>query len=417
MKNKIFFHIDMDSFFVSCERIRRKDLIGKPVGISRNLKRSIVTALSSEAKQKGAKVGEPIHLLKQKVPDIVIVKPDLEFYHLTSIRIFNFIATNFCANIEIYSVDECYIDVTDLINEDQALEFAQEIQSAIMTNIGVPCSIGISYNKFLAKMSTNLAKPHGIKKTNKEDIAKNFYPLQIDKFFMVGKASVPKLKKLGINTIGDFVNKYPLLKEEEVLGNNLRNLMLMISGRNVEKIEKKNSDIKGISNSLTFMEEDIADEEILLNYLEFLCKKISYRLQNHNYEASTIVLLIRSAEKKWISYQTNLKNFLWNYSDIFSVVKNLFLVNWSKERIRGLGIRVTNFNIQSNRIENFSLYNNGNREKVMKINAIVNDVNFNFVNRHLKKAQEKYKIEQFKVKKNQFTVDDYPKIKKIKIKI
>ena len=109
----------------------------------------------------GFKAGDPIYLLKERVKDLIIVEPHYNLYTSTAHNIFNFLKDNFSSKIEIYSIDECFLELQ--LNElDDPIFIASNIQNKIFEKVGIPCSIGISYTKFLAKMSTNKAKPHGI---------------------------------------------------------------------------------------------------------------------------------------------------------------------------------------------------------------------------------------------------------------
>ncbi|WP_261368982.1 hypothetical protein [Mycoplasma struthionis] len=119
--NKVIFHIDMDAFFVSCERAINPSLNNKPIIIARNSNRAIITAMSYEIKNKGFKVGDPFYKVKDVFKDALIIEPHYELYSLTSKRLFERLAYELNIEIEVYSIDECYIDVTEILEKKQNL--------------------------------------------------------------------------------------------------------------------------------------------------------------------------------------------------------------------------------------------------------------------------------------------------------
>ena len=150
----------MDSFFVSCEKKNNPNLQNKLIAIAKEYKRSIASSMSPELKKMGFKAGDSIQIIKSKVKNLVVVEPHYELYTSVAHDIFNLLKNTFSNVIEIYSIDECFLEIFAQ-DDNFALKRAKEIQDTILEKIKIPCSIGISYSKFLAKMSTNKAKPHG----------------------------------------------------------------------------------------------------------------------------------------------------------------------------------------------------------------------------------------------------------------
>ncbi|MGX9358423.1 Y-family DNA polymerase [Mycoplasma sp. 128] len=405
MNNKIYFHIDMDSFFVSCERAIRPDIKNVPIAISKNTKRSIATALSSDAKKLGAKVGEPIYVTKQKIPNLLVLEPRLDYYRSVSARIFELIATKFSKNIEVYSIDECYLDVSDVIQDySSPIEYAKIIQDTIWNQLNIPCSIGISYNKFLAKMSTNLAKPHGIVFTEKEDIANNFYSLDIGDFFMIGRKSTQKLKAVNINTIGDFVYCQNTALLRSILGVNFYGFQQMAKGITVQSQEAKPTELKGIGQSTTFMQDDIFDEEHLKNVLLSLTKKVVNRLKIRNYLCSVVSVQVRNQDKSWNIFQRNIKVPTNNLEDIFKACFKLLKENWDGEPLRGIGLRVHNLISSQDNETPFSLFE---QEKENDSKAIIDKINFSLGSKTLFTGQEHENMQNVRADQIKFSINDY----------
>ncbi|BAP39362.1 Y-family DNA polymerase [Metamycoplasma canadense] len=371
---RIIFHIDMDCFFVSCERAKNQALKNKPIVIASNLKRAIISAMSYEVKEKGFKTGDPFYKVKNKIKDLIIIEPHYQLYSLMSTKIFKYIENYFSKNIEIYSIDECYIDVTEEAKKyNSPINLAKEIQKNILEIFKIPCSIGISFTKFLAKMSTNKAKPFGIIQTNKEDIKKNFYDLPIKKIFGIGKASVPKLKENGINTYEDLVKCENNILLQKIFGKNYFLFKQDLIGENLNKQHVLPKETKSISNSKTFMINDSDNKIFLINELKEIVKNICQRAKNLNLESKKIALAIRHRNKIWTQKSKTLSKWTNNFDDLWKNILILFNKMWNEELIRGLGASLSSLRTMFNNYHSLNLFEKNNINKVSKI---INQLNF-----------------------------------------
>ncbi|MDC8916208.1 DNA polymerase IV [Metamycoplasma hyosynoviae] len=369
---KYIFHVDMDSFFVSCERKNNSSLINKPVAIAKQYKRSIATAISSELKKLGFKAGDPIYLIKEKFPSVVIVEPNLEYYVEVSQNIFNYIKDNFSDKIEIYSIDECFIE-KELEAWQNPLEIATELQEKIKKNTSIPCSIGISYTKFLAKMSTYKAKPHGIIWTKPEDIEKNFYDLEVNKIFGIGKAYSKKLLETGIKTYRDIVNLENDNFLKKIFGKNYAGLLKQLKGEVSQEIVNTKWNPQGIGRNETFLEDDLEDFSQIKSKLMDLCKDVANSLQSLGREGNVVSIQLRNIDKKWHIFQKKLSEHISTWEKIFDIVLFLFNTNWQDEPLRGIGVRVSNLReiyLQNDFIDLFTDFEN---DKVKNIILIINN--------------------------------------------
>ncbi|MDC8937267.1 DNA polymerase IV [Metamycoplasma hyosynoviae] len=369
---KYIFHVDMDSFFVSCERKNNPLLINKPVAIAKQYKRSIATAISSELKKLGFKAGDPIYLIKEKFPSVVIVEPNLEYYVEVSQNIFNYIKDNFSDKIEIYSIDECFIE-KELEAWQNPLEIATELQEKIKKNTSIPCSIGISYTKFLAKMSTYKAKPHGIIWTKPEDIEKNFYDLEVNKIFGIGKAYSKKLLEAGIKTYRDIVNLENDNFLKKIFGKNYAGLLKQLKGEVSQEIVSTKWNPQGIGRNETFLEDDLEDFSQIKSKLMDLCKDVANSLQSLGREGNVVSIQLRNIDKKWHIFQKKLSEHISTWEKIFDIVLFLFNTNWQDEPLRGIGVRVSNLReiyLQNDFIDLFTDFEN---DKVKNIILIINN--------------------------------------------
>ena len=367
MNKTYIFHIDMDSFFVSCERKFFPNLNNKPIAIAKEYKRSIASSISHELKQMGFKAGDPIYLLKERVKDLIIVEPHYNLYTSTAHNIFNFLKDNFSSKIEIYSIDECFLELQ--LNElDDPIFIASNIQNKIFEKVGIPCSIGISYTKFLA----------------------------------IGKSSVPKLNSVGIFKYKDLItyDNYEYLRK--VFGKNFYSMLLQMKGENnTEKIISEFNP-KGISNSVTFMQEDSDNETNLKNKLKEIVLNISKRLVHQNLEGNNISLQIRNIDKQWHTFQRKIDMYTNNEGIIWKNVLSLFNDNWNGELIRGIGARVSNLRSIFDKKE-IDLFSN---IKMTEVEQIMNTVNNKFEKQVLKSANQVKLENQSKSKSIKFLKED-----------
>ncbi|WP_277869723.1 Y-family DNA polymerase [[Mycoplasma] phocidae] len=376
----------MDTFFVSCERAIQPQLNSKAIVIANGSKRSIISAMSNEVKQMGFKVGDPFYSVKEKIDDIVVLRPNYQLYSLTSKRIFEYIAKHFSNKIEIYSIDECYIDCTELLikRNISAKEFAKEIQSKLLRDLKIPCSIGISYTKFLAKMSTNKAKPFGILETKKSDIPNFFFPLKVEKIFGIGKKISQSLRRAGIDSYENLVNFKNDLLLRKIFGKNYYSFIKTLKGENEGHDHVLIEHIKGISNSLTFMEVDSNDRDFLKKELFKLSYNIARRAQDKNLEGNIITISIRNTNRIWKIKQHKISFYTNDNEIIYDVCCKLFDDFWDENWVRGLGIRISNLRSVFS-VGNIDLFSKNENNK---IGNLISNINYELGNKKLKTANQ-----------------------------
>jgi len=161
-KGRIIFHVDMNSFYASVEQAHNPSLKGKPIAIAGNPKerRGILVTCSYEARALGIYTTMTVHEALRKCPELLLLPPDFQKYREASKQMFT-ILRSYTDLVEPVSIDEGYMDVTELSKERHALNIAQEIQDQIHAELDLPCSIGIAPNKFLAKTASDMKKTNG----------------------------------------------------------------------------------------------------------------------------------------------------------------------------------------------------------------------------------------------------------------
>ncbi|MDK4724976.1 DNA polymerase IV [Rhizobium phaseoli] len=196
-------HIDMDAFYASVEQRDDPDLRGKPVAVGGSEARGVVAAASYEARKFGVHSAMPSITAKRKCPDLIFVRPRFDVYKAVSQQIREIFA-EYTPLIEPLSLDEAYLDVTEnLKGMDIATEIALEIRAKIKAATGLNASAGISYNKFLAKMASDLNKPNGQAVITPKNGPVFVEALPVKKFHGVGPATAEKMNRLGIETGAD----------------------------------------------------------------------------------------------------------------------------------------------------------------------------------------------------------------------
>jgi DNA polymerase-4 len=202
-KQRKVIHVDMDAYYASVEQRDNPDLRGKPVAVGGSDARGVVAAASYEARKFGVHSAMPSVTAKRKCPDLIFVRPRFDVYKAVSQQIREIFA-EYTPMIEPLSLDEAYLDVTDNLKGMKiATEIAQEIRAKIKAATGLNASAGISYNKFLAKMASDLNKPNGQAVITPKNGPAFVEGLPVKKFHGVGPATAEKMHRLGIETGAD----------------------------------------------------------------------------------------------------------------------------------------------------------------------------------------------------------------------
>lgn len=341
----IIFHIDVNSAYLSWSAVKMiqygstLDIRKMPSVIAGKEKdrHGIVLAASIPAKKYGIKTGETIYSAKKKCKNLKVVLPDFNWYIKSSNSLFEFL-NSYTPKIEIYSIDECFLE---FIKPDiDYMKLAEEIKERITEELGFNCNIGISTNKLLAKMASDLKPKNSINTLFKNEIEKKMWKLSIGNLFMVGKKTEIKLKNLNINTIGDLA-KYDLdiliskFKSQGILLKNYAN------GIDVSKVKEVKEEAKGMGNSTT-ISYDVEIEEEALDILLSLTESLSSRLRKSEMVGNVISIYIKNNKFINYSHQKKINTKINSTKLIFKEVKKLFLETWNGEPIRHIGIRVSN---------------------------------------------------------------------------
>ncbi len=405
---QIIFHIDLNAFFASAEISQNPHLKDKPVVVCRESKRSIITTASYEARQYGIHSAMPLFKAKELCPELVIIPPHFQLYKTLSEKFFNIIAT-FSEKLEVASIDECYVDMTEYIQQkriDPQL-IAKNIQNKIYSQLHLQCSIGIAPNKFLAKMASDMKKPMGVTVINKKNYKEILWPLPIGEMFGIGKKTTPKLIEMNIRTIGDLAKYENYEKIKPIFGKNALLYYQKANGRDYSKINYSKNELKSVGNSTTF-ENDSNDEVFIKQMLKKLSIEVAMRAQKRQLLSKSISITIKYTREKSKTKQTIIDKYTNSAETIYSTALLLFDDIYHGEMIRLVGVSLNNVVHKENlnqQISLFDYHDHENSRGVGQIEEIIEQINGNITDGKVIKAssliKEKESIQKKYLKNNE----------------
>lgn len=338
--HKYIFHIDLNAFYATAEQIKNPELEGIPLAVGGSRRRGVVTTASYEARAKGVKSGMPASEAIALCPDIVFVKGDMAYYKEKSQEFVDYLKI-YTDQIEKVSIDECYLDLTDVVAKyDKPLDLAVEIQQGLYEKTRLTCSIGISVNKFVAKMASDMRKPMGITLIRPEEIEYMIHTLPIEDTHGIGKKTAPLLKKQGIHKIGDLLKEDKFDVIRQILGKNTINIINRIQGIGNDLINIQD-EVKSIGNSRTFNDNVTDYTEIRQLFLD-LSTRVAKRMEKEGVTADTITITIRTSDFETITRSKKLDYNLKDADDIFEEALLLYDQNEMDMSIRLLGVTCNN---------------------------------------------------------------------------
>ena len=334
--HRIILHVDMDAFFASVEQLDNPQLRGKPVIVGGVSERGVVSTCSYEARKFGVKSAMPVFMAQRLCPKGHFVRVRYHRYKEISNKIFA-IFREVTQLVEPLSIDGAYLDVTNS-RFLSGMEAAIYIKSRVLKEIGLTLSIGISYNKFLAKLASDWNKPNGIKVIDKDMIPKILLPLSISKIHGLGKKSVQRLNNMGIYIIKDL---YPLNKEFflEYLGKSGLDIYERIRGID-KRIVEVNRDRKSYGRETT-LKFDTDEIEELEPYIQGFCKELAAILVRQNIYIKTITVKYKTIVFENHTRSRTLNTYTNNYQIIYKTAMDILHEEKLENRIRLIGVTLS----------------------------------------------------------------------------
>ncbi|HVI42538.1 MAG TPA: hypothetical protein VM577_17935 [Anaerovoracaceae bacterium] len=328
----------------------------------------IILAKSIPTKKYGITTGQSLFEARQKCPDIAVFPANYDLYMLCSNAMYQ-ILLQYSPRIERYSIDECYLDFTASQKHfGDPVTVAHKIKERIKEELGFTVNVGVSCNKLLAKMGSELKKPDMVHTLYPDEIVAKLWPLPIRELFMVGRASEEKLKKININTIGDLARADPLHMKALMKSHGLL-VWAYANGIDDSEVMLNSSIIqKGVGNSTT-IPYDVTTREDAHLILLALTERVAMRLRKLGYMASLVSVSVKTDGFIHYSHQLQLQNSINTTDEIYNFVCLLFDQCWKREPIRHLGVSVSDFS--SADMRQLSLFDRMDMVKIQKLDKIV----------------------------------------------
>jgi DNA polymerase-4 len=333
----------MDAFYASVEQMDFPDLRGKPVAVGGNEIRGVVSAASYEARKFGVRSALSGALAKKYCPDLIFVKPRFDRYKEISQKIRK-IFHDYTDLVEPLSLDEAYLDVThNKKGNPSASLIAEEIRLRILNEVGLTASAGISINKFIAKVASDVNKPNGQKTVSPDEVISFLEELPIRKFYGVGKVTAEKMYQLGIFTGLDLKSK-PIEFLEKHFGKSGTYYYYVVRGIHNSEV-KPNRITKSVAAEHTF-DENLTSEIFMQERLETIAGELDRRLKKHKIAGKTVTLKIKYSDFTQQTRSKTLPYFISDKSLLFDTVKELLFQERMKDSVRLLGISLSNLNTE-----------------------------------------------------------------------
>jgi DNA polymerase-4 len=336
-KERNIVHMDLDTFFVSVERLTNSRLNGKPVIIGGTSGRSVVASCSYEARKYGVHSAMPMKMALMLCSDAIVIRGDIEVYSKYSKMVTGIIAEK-APVYEKVSIDEHYIDITGMDRFFGCLKWTKELRQSILKNTGLPISFGLSVNKTVSKIATGEAKPNGEKEVPATLVKPFLYPLPIKKIPMIGDRTYHLLRSMGIATIGT-LSMIPPEMIEKVLGRNGIEIWKKANGIDAAPV-KPYSERKSISTETTF-DEDTTDIKKLNDILVGMVERTAFDLRRKQRLTSCVTVKIRYSNFDTHTLQKRIPYTSFDHK-LIEVARELFLKLYQRRMlIRLIGIKLS----------------------------------------------------------------------------
>ena len=384
-------HVDVNNAFLSWTALymlkngSKIDIREVPaiIGGDESKRSGIVLAKSQKAKEFGIKTAETIYEARKKCPNIQIYPSNHKIYKEYSDKLFRLLS-QYTDKIERFSIDECFLDMTQYLMKSTLLDKAQEIHTRVKNELGFTVNIGVANNKLLAKMASDFTKPDKIHTLFKDEIETKMWPLPISELFGLGRKTVPKLYNMQIKTIGDLAksNKEMLSKK---FGKHGVQMWEYANGIDNSEVKYEVEKPKGIGNSVT-LPENITQIDKLEEILLTLAEQVAYRLRKEQMEANVVNVQLRTKDFIDKTHQGKLPYPTSSTKEIYKKAKELLSQMYIPYNpIRLIGLRVDN--LEEKEKAQICLFQENRNEKQEKIDNVVDKIREKYGNSAITRAR------------------------------
>lgn len=364
-------HCDLNSFFASVECLKRPELKKVPMAVAGDpkLRHGIILAKNELAKKYGIYTPETVYSALKKCPKLVLVKGNYSDYKKYS-RLVNNIYLKYTDRVEPFGIDESFLDVTSSLKlfNMTSFELANRIREEIKNKLGLTISVGVSFNKSLAKLGSDLKKPDAVSEIPYNKFREVIYPLPVNMLLYVGKSANTRLQKIGIRTIGDLAtyNKSKLVKKMGKLGEMIYNYANVIDYEEVKKFDEEILP-KSVSKGVTFA-KDIENREEVIKCIKKLSDIVAFSLRKDNLKCTTVSISIKYSNFSVINRQKKIISTDL-FQDISKAVIKLFNENYTIGKVRAITVGVTDLKSKFDEVQ-LSLFDKDDEQSNIKLEKV-----------------------------------------------
>ena len=372
MKQRQILHVDVNNAFLSWTATQKLkegysiDIREIPSVIGEEKRSGIVLAKSMKAKACGVVTGETLYQARKKCNNLQVYPSSYKIYKKYSNELYNLLL-EYTDKIERFSIDECFLDMTDYLINVTLLEKAKEINKRVKEELGFTVNVGVAHNKLLAKMASDFEKPNKVHTLYENEIPQKIWNLPVGELFMLGRKTVPKLYCMGIQRIGDLARF-----DEQILINKFGKHGKLIweyaNGIDNSEVHFEPETPKSIGNSIT-LPTDIHGKEKIAEIVLALTEQVTFRLRKYDLLANVVSVRLRTKEFKDYSHQRKLSYSSNSTREIYNVAKEILDKMYKGEFIRLVGVRTDDLCDKNQK--QLSLFDDTNSKKQEKIDKSI----------------------------------------------
>ena len=374
MKQRQILHVDVNNAFLSWTATQKLkegysiDIreIPSVIGGDEERRSGIVLAKSMKAKACGVVTGETLYQARKKCNNLQVYPSSYKIYKKYSNELYNLLL-EYTDKIERFSIDECFLDMTDYLINVTLLEKAKEINKRVKEELGFTVNVGVAHNKLLAKMASDFEKPNKVHTLYENEIPQKIWNLPVGELFMLGRKTVPKLYCMGIQRIGDLARF-----DEQILINKFGKHGKLIweyaNGIDNSEVHFEPETPKSIGNSIT-LPIDLHGKEKIAEILLALTEQVTFRLRKYDLLANVVSVQLRTKDFKDYSHQRKLSSSSNSTREIYNVAKEILNEMYKGEFIRLVGVRTDDLCDKNQK--QLSLFDDTNSKKQEKIDKSI----------------------------------------------
>lgn len=348
MHDRLIFHVDVNSAFLSWEAVFRLRYLHETldirtipaaIGGDREARCGIILASSIPAKKLGVRTPEPIVDALRKCPELKLFPPRSDFYHECS-HAFMDILREYTDLVQPFSSDEAGVDLTGCEEAQRdPVAFADMLRNRIKNELGFTVNIGISTNLLLSKMASDFTKPDRTHTLWPNEIPSKMWPLPVKDMMYIGAATSKRLNDLGIHTIGQLAAMDPVMLYPH-FGKGTDGMIAFANGIDNRPVTLEHEDLKGYGNSTT-LPQNILDRDEACKVLLMLCESVGTRMRKDNARVKVISVAIRDGNFDKMSHQMTMSTATNITNELYSYACRLFDQIWDGRPIRALGVHTS----------------------------------------------------------------------------